>query len=299
MIPVSVITVTYNSSNEIVNFLDSVMPEIQDISGELIITDNNSNDDTCEILKSYSSKYVELKTQFNVENIGYSKANNQGISLAKGQYYLFLNPDIVIPTGAIRKLFKYISQTKGVGAVAPQLRYPDGRIQRSCRRFPSRKDIIYESFGFSHIFPNSTRFNGWKMNNFSFNEMKPVDQPAGAALMTDAKLINKLGGFDESFPMFFSDVDLCNKIWSEEKKIIFNPNIFLIHLGGSSVLRNRLKMMVSSHRSFYKYFKKYRRGALNNFYNSLTGLLLIIGLIPRMFIGYPLSILFGDRRDTL
>ena len=70
MFRVSVITVTYNSSNEIVDFLDSVIPEILNISGELIIIDNNSRDDTCEILKSYSERYTELTTQFNIENFG-------------------------------------------------------------------------------------------------------------------------------------------------------------------------------------------------------------------------------------
>ena len=299
MFRVSVITVTYNSSNEIVDFLDSVIPEILNISGELIIIDNNSRDDTCEILKSYSERYTELTTQFNIENFGYSKANNQGISIAQGQYYLFLNPDIIIPTGAISNLYKYINHMKDVGAVAPQLRYPDGRIQRSCRRFPSRKDVIYESLGLSRLLPNLTKFNRWNMNDFSFNEMMTVDQPAGAAIMANGKLINQLGGFDESFPMFFSDVDLCNKIWLESKKIIFNPNVFMIHLGGSSVLRSRLKMIVSSHLSFYKYFKKYKQGTINKLFNLLTGFLLMLGLIPRILIGYPLSRLFGGRQNTL
>jgi GT2 family glycosyltransferase len=298
MSSVSVITVTYNSGKDISNFLESALPEIKNLSGEIIIIDNNSRDDTTKILKKYSREYDFLKIIYNEANRGYSFANNQGITESKGKFLFFLNPDTIIVPGSIKQLISYLEKAKNTGAIAPQLRFPDGRIQKSCRKFPTRMDIIYESLGLNHLFPNSGKFNRWKMKDFGFNELTTVDQPAGAAFLVNSDLVKKLDGFDESLPMFFSDVDLCKRIWYAGKQIFFYPNVFVIHIGGSSVLRNRIKMMASSHVSFYKYLKKHNTLLSDKLINPVIGILLMITLLLRILF-YPLSYLLTCQRETL
>ncbi|MEE9189575.1 MAG: glycosyltransferase family 2 protein [Candidatus Neomarinimicrobiota bacterium] len=301
MISLSVITVTYNSQNEIRDFLDSAIPEISSLQGTLIIIDNNSKDDTVELIQSYSDNSAVLSLIINKKNVGFSRANNQGINQAKGEYLLFLNPDIIVPKDSINKLLKSIRSRKTLGAVAPQLRYPTGNIQRSCRRFPQRRDVLYEIIGLSRLFKYSTRFGHWKMADFSFNENRNVDQPAGAALMIKRDLINRLNGFDTSFPMFFSDVDLCRRIWNDGYQILFDASVSMIHLGGASIRRVPFRMIVSSHRSFYTYFRKNYLGRSNQILNVLTGFVLLLALIPRIIIVQPLLRIlpFSSGRENL
>ena len=255
MISISIIIVTYNSEKEIVNCINSLLPKMLDLNGEIVIIDNNSNDSTVSLLNEIDNKNITIIQ--NSTNIGYTIANNQGVMKSTGEYLFFLNPDTLISNGEIKNLLGELQNDKDCGAIAPQLRFPNGRIQNSCRRFPRRRDILYESIGLSKLFKNSKKFNYWKMGDFDHKITRLVDQPAGAAIIIPKKIIKEIGLLDEKFPMFFSDVDICKRIWNAGYNIQFNTNSFIIHTGGASVYQKRIKMIVSSHLSYWKYFNKY------------------------------------------
>jgi len=277
MTSVSIIIVTYNSEREIINCINSLLPQLNEVNGEIILIDNNSIDNTIFLINDIENKNISIIQ--NKENFGFTKANNQGIKNANGDYILLLNPDTTVPNDVIKILLNEIQDNSDCGAIAPQLRFSDGRIQNSCRRFPRRRDIIYESIGLSKIFKNSKEFNYWKMGDFDHNESRLVDQPAGAALLISKKVIDEIGLFDEQFPMFFSDVDLCKRIWAAGYNVQYTTNSFITHKGGASVYRKRIKMIVSSHFSFWKYFNKYKIELLDNVLNILVGIFLL-ALIP-------------------
>ncbi len=233
MISVSIIIVTYNSEKEIDNCIISLLPQLHEINGEIIIIDNNSTDNTISQINNFECKNISIVR--NNGNFGYTKANNQGIKNAKSDYILFLNPDTIVPNGTIKNLLDEIIDNKNLWAIAPQLRFPDGSVQKSCRRFPRRRDILYESIGLSKIFKNSKEFNYWKMGDFDHNKTILVDQPAGAALLIPKNIIAEIGLLDEQFPMFFSDVDLCKRIWDRGNNIQYSTNSYITHKGGASV----------------------------------------------------------------
>lgn len=297
MIFVSIIIVSYNSEKEIGNCIHSLLPQLNDINGEIIIIDNNSTDNTISIINNINSNSISLIQ--NKENLGYTKANNQGIKNAKGDYMLLLNPDTIVPNSTINKLLSEIKDNSNCGAIAPQLRFPDGSIQNSCRRFPRRRDILYESIGLSKLFKNSKEFNYWKMGDFDHKNNSLVDQPAGAALLIPTKIIDEIGLLDEQFPMFFSDVDLCKRIWDAGYNVQYTTNSFITHEGGTSVYRKRIKMIVSSHFSFWKYFNKYKTGLFDNILNLLVGIFLLT-LIPfRILLNLLLPNLIKRERRSL
>lgn len=277
MISVSIIIVTYNSEKEIGNCIHSLLPQLNDIDGEIIIIDNNSTDNTISLINNIDSKSISIIQ--NSDNVGYTIANNQGIKNAKREYIYFINPDTIVPNGVIKNLLNEMEDSKDCGAIAPQLRFPDGRIQKSCRRFPRRRDILYESIGLSKLFKNSKEFNYWKMGDFDHKTTCLVDQPAGAALLIPKKIIDEIGLLDEQFPMFFSDVDLCKRIWDAGYNVQYNTNSFITHKGGASVYRKRIKMIISSHLSFWKYFNKYNTKLFDYVLNVLVGIFLL-ALIP-------------------
>ena len=277
MTSVSIIIVTYNSESEIVDCINSLLPQLIDINGEIIIIDNNSKDNTISLIHEIEGNNISIIR--NNVNLGYTLANNQGINNAKSDYILLLNPDAIVPNGTVINLLNEIKDNKYIGAIAPQLRFSDGKIQNSCRRFPRRRDILYESIGLSKIFKNSKEFNYWKMGDFDHKKTCLVDQPAGAALLISRKIFNKIGLLDEQFPMFFSDVDICKRIWDAGFTVQFTTNSYITHQGGVSVYRKRFKMIVSSHLSFWKYFNKHNTELFDHILNVLVGIFLL-ALIP-------------------
>ena len=234
----------------------------------------------------------------NEKNEGFTKAVNQGVEIAGGAYIFILNPDTQLTEGSVERLLKTISSDNTIGLVAPQLRFPNGGIQYSCRRFPTFWNVLTEMTGLSRIFHRIRLLNGWKMGDFDHKMERDVDQPAGAALMVKKDLLEGLGGLDERFPMFFSDVDLCKRIKDMGKKIVYCPDAVITHKGGSTVLGRRPALIASSHLSLIRYFLKHHRGIMDAIPNLLITFLLLIG-IPFRIIG---NLIFPRRqikRQTL
>ena len=228
----------------------------------------------------------------NEKNEGFTKAVNQGVEIAGGAYIFILNPDTQLTEGSVERLMKKISSDNTIGLVAPQLRFPDGGIQYSCRRFPTFWNVLTEMTGLSRVFHRSKLFNGWKMGYFDHAMDRDVDQPAGAALMVKKDLLDGLGGLDERFPMFFSDVDLCKRIKDMGKRIVFCPDAVVTHGGGSTTLGRRPGLIASSHLSLIKYFMKHHRRIVDFIPNWTITFLLLVTL-PFRIIG---NLLFPRNR---
>ena len=276
--------------------MNSVQSTNQDGKFQAVVIDNASRDETAEIINAKKTKNLDFIQ--NTVNIGFTKAVNQGIDHASGEHIFILNPDTQFKPASVDALIRKLSADSEIGLVAPQLRFPDGGIQYSCRRFPTFWNVLTQMTGLSRIFHRSKLFNGWKMGDFDHKMERDVDQPAGAALMVKKDLLDELGSLDERFPMFFSDVDLCKRIKEMGKKIVFFPDAVIIHKGGSTVLGRRPALIASSHLSLIRYFLKHHRGIMDVIPNLLITLLLLIG-IPFRIIG---NLIFPRRqmeRQTL
>ncbi len=295
----SVLIVTYNSSQTIQACIESLMSELEAILGEVIIIDNHSTDDTPAILETLAAKYPELQIDLNRVNRGFAAGNNQALAKARGQQILILNPDTIIQARVLTHLLEELQKSEQIGIVAPQLQFPDGRIQKTCRRFPKHRDVVYNVFGLANLFPVNVHFNGWKMGEFDHQNRCQVDQPAGAALLIKGDLFRELNGFDLNFPMFFNDVDLCKRVSDAGYEIWFLPEYVITHIGGASVKKVKIKMTLSSHVSFFRYFEKHFTRLHQQPMNFLVGVLLYLSLIPRILILLLLGGSSNSRRDTL
>ena len=276
--------------------MDSVQSTNQNEKFQVVVVDNASRDETTGIINEKKTKNLDFIQ--NMDNVGFTKAVNQGVKIAGGEYLFILNPDTQLTEGSVERLMRTISSDNTIGLVAPQLRFPVGSIQYSCRRFPTFWNVLTEMTGFSRIFHRSKLLNGWKMGDFDHKMERDVNQPAGAAFMVKKDLLNGLSGLDERFTMFFSDVDLCKRIKDMGKKIVFCPDAVIIHKGGSTVFGRRPALIASSHLSLIRYFLKHHRGTMDVIPNLLISLLLLIG-IPFRIIG---NLIFPKRqikRQTL
>ena len=278
----SIVIVTWNSEKEIGDCLGSIIENTKDLNYEIIIVDNNSSDRTADIIsETAAEKFHRLKVILNTDNKGFTIACNQGILSSSGENVLFLNPDTKITGQALKILLVKLSESVTTGAAAPQLLNEDRTIQKSCRTFPDYFDMFCEFTLLTYFFPKSILFSNWKMNYFSHDVERKVEQPMAAALMVKRKVLNEIGNFDERYKMFFNDVDLCRKIYDKGYSILFCPDSKIIHEKGVSIYKDRERMIRIWNEDCLRYFKKYNNNIL--LYSWLFVNLKISGFLRILF----------------
>jgi len=276
---ISIVIVTFNNRPIIRRCLQTLSASLEGYSSQLCIIDNQSHDGTAELLQSPNFwkpfSFDAVEELYNSKNLGYTKGINQGLERATGRHILLLNPDIVFQGKIFASLFD-ILQNENIGVVSPQFRYPDEAIQPSCRRFPTKLDVLFEFFGLTRVFSQSAFFNAWRMPDFDHQHSRDVHQPQGAFLLMRNEVLDKVGFLDELFPMFFSDVDWCRRVITDNWRIYFFASDFVYHIRGASVNQKRARMIVSSHKSFVDYFRKYDKTRLDRCATFFIQLLLLV-----------------------
>lgn len=254
----SIIIVTWNSEKEIEKCIDSITEKTGGrIKYEIIITDNNSSDETREIILKKSADFPGIiKLIRNDENRGFTEACNLGIKSSEHQNILLLNPDTIVKESCFEILLRKLYEKEIYGAAAPQLLNEDGSIQNSCRNFPGYFDMLCELTLLSRLFAGSRKFNHWKMGDFMHNKDREVSQPMGAALLIKKTALKDNVLLDENMKMFFSDVDICKRIYDNGYKIIFIPDAKIIHGKGISIYKDRVRMMKLWNEDCLGYFRK-------------------------------------------
>lgn len=247
----SVIIVTYNSELDIKPCLDALVASQP--AAEIIVVDNASQDKTPEILQSVSN----IKTILNPKNVGYARANNQGIALAQGEYILLLNPDTEVQPDAIQLLVDHLDRNPECAAVAPRLLNPDGSQQLSIRAFPTFCSVLLEMTGLSRLFPRSSHLNTWRLRSFDYEKPGPVEQPMASCLLIRRTVLIELGGFDEKFPIYYNDVDLLYRMARKGYQTYYLPAARVFHKIGGSTNPIKSKMIYENHRSLFRFLKKH------------------------------------------
>jgi len=280
----SIIIVTFNNLPEIETCLQSLAVAARGYKTQLILIDNQSSDGTAEWLTAQrpqlSRTFHSLHLQINDRNRGFTAAINQGLARAQGDTLLLLNPDVQLTEAVLPALLNHLRGADRVGVVAPQLRFADGTIQPSCRRLPRRRDIVFEPMPLR--WQRSLGLRSWKMPEFDHSYSVSVDQPQGAFLLFRRSVLDAVGRLDERFFMFFSDVDWCRRVKEAGYEIWFVADVFVYHHQGSSVHRRRAAMLVTSHRSFRAYFRKYDRTFWQKTGTIIVSFILLISLLFRL-----------------
>lgn len=298
-VDLSILIVTYHSAETITACVQSLLDDPVTLKKEIIVVDNASRDGSVVLLEGLAESHPELVLICNTHNKGFAAGNNQALKKSSGKHVLILNPDTIVHPGAIQGLWDALEGNDAIAMTAPRMQYPDGRLQKTCRRFPTHGDVIYNSLGLAQLWPSSKTFNAWKMGDFDHQSARQVDQPAGAGMLVRGSVLRELGGFDENFPMFFNDVDLCKRIKDRGYEIWFLPQFIVDHVGGASVNRKKVKMTVSSHVSFFRYFEKHFTRIHQQPMNFLVGILLYLSLLPRLLFLMLSRDGSSHTRDTL
>lgn len=229
----SIIIVNWNTKELLRQCLNSI-PKVDNrgLKLEIIVVDNVSEDGSCEMVKK---EFPEVRLIQNKENLGFAKGNNVGLNEAKGEYIMILNSDTIIKEGAIEKLVKFLDTNENAAGVMPLLLNKDNSIQKDpiYLRFPSPLFVFinYNSF-FKKIAVNFFSDLLYSVNDFS--RVSEVEQLSGAAMIIKGDILKSIGGFDETYPYYFEDVDLSFQLRKLGYKLFMDPEAKIIHLGGQS-----------------------------------------------------------------
>jgi len=271
--------VNWNTRELLDRCLQSIHEHAGALSVDVIVVDNASSDGSADMV---SAKHPWVRLTANADNRYYAAANNQGLRELDAPYKLLLNPDIEVHAGSLETLVRFLQGNHHAGAVAPRLRGPDGKVQFTCRAFPGPDVVLYEALGLSRLFPRSRRFGKYRMTWWDYNDARPVDQPMASALLLRGDVLKPGRLFDEQFPMFFNDVDLCRRLWDVGWEVWFTPEAEMTHLGGASTRQVRREMVIESHRSFLAYYRKHYWRKINPVAYGAAVLLLQAGLWARL-----------------
>jgi hypothetical protein len=178
------------------------------------------------------------------------------IKLGEGKYHLVLNSDIIFTENTVEKLLKFMEKNHDVGLVSPKILLPDGSIQYLCRRLPSLFDFIIIRFMPKFILKFfQARIDYYEMRETGYNKIMDVLFLTGAFMLIRRSVLDKIGGFNENFFMYFEDIDLCRRI-KKISRTVFYPHTNVIHLwqGGT---RKNIRLLLVSIRSAIYYFSKW------------------------------------------
>jgi N-acetylglucosaminyl-diphospho-decaprenol L-rhamnosyltransferase len=253
----SVIIVNWNTSDLLRLCLQSLETYHPSVDYEVIVIDNASDDFN---LEEFALCFPHVCFIRNDLNIGYAAANNQGIVRASGEYILLLNPDTQVTEGALDSLVNFMDHRPDAAACGAKLVRPDGRVELSIRGFPYPLALVFEILGLPRIFPQSRSIGRYRMRWFSYDSEAEVDQPMGSCLILRRKAVDEIGLLDESFPIFFNEVDWLYRARMKGWKVYFTPEAVVIHEGGAATSRaNRRAMIRESHESLIRFYNKHFR----------------------------------------
>lgn len=221
----SVIILNYNDAILTAKCVDYVVDSAKKagIDVQIIIVDNSADKTAEELKKLLPSDALIIE---NIENQGFSKANNQGIKLSEGKYVLLLNNDAFINPECLINGMNYINQNMDCGIWAPKLVGEDGQFQISCACLPSLRGLIYEYILIKNYdcYPDLEK---WE-------EPHNVGNVVGAFFLMNRDIIDSVGLLDEDFFFTVEDVDYCKRVHEAGLNVIYDPNNSIVHIGGLS-----------------------------------------------------------------
>jgi GT2 family glycosyltransferase len=256
----SIVIICWNDWKVIENCLRSIIECTHKIRYEVIVSDNGSTDGSVEKIHA---QFPAVRVLENRTNLGFAKGNNAGISEARGEYVLILNPDTIVHDGSLDRWIEFADQHREAGAFGCRVHNLDGTYQRSARPFPTISRYLVSALGLRFLghlkrLVLSDEYEWWKGDT-----ERDVDWQSGCCIMLRDEMLKTLGGFDEQFFYQFEEVDLCRRVWNAGSRIRFTPKVSITHLGGQSVGRFPVRFAVEICRNGYRYFYKHygSRGA--------------------------------------
>ena len=254
----SVVIVNYNVKYFLEQVLHSVRQAMGQLAVEVFVVDNNSVDDSVQMVQE---KFPWVHLIANEENVGFSRANNQAIKLAKGKYVLLLNPDTLVEEDTFEKTIAFMDNHPKAGGLG--VRMIDGKgnfLPESKRGFPSPYVAFCKAFGLSRLFPRSRTFNRYHLGYLDPNENHEVEVLSGAFMLLRKSVLDEIGLLDETFFMYGEDIDLSYRIIKAGYQNYYFSDTTIIHYKGESTKKGSMNYVRVFYNAMIIFARKHFEG---------------------------------------
>ncbi|ADZ09545.1 glycosyl transferase family 2 [Methanobacterium lacus] len=270
MLTLSAIILNYKDPELTARSVQALLESAQaiNVKAQVVVVDNSATE-TAESLKKLLGDDITLIE--NRENQGFSRANNQGMEVATGDYILLLNNDAFVNSETLHMGLNYLDNHEKCGVWSPKLVGLDDKFQVSCARLPSLRGLIAEYIQFKNL--------DWYPDLEKWNEPTDVGNVVGAFMLFRRKLLDEVGMLDEDYFFNVEDVDYCKRIHEAGYEVIYDPRYSVVHIGGASQPGKWVNDPYM-HKNRKIYFKK-NHGAVQGI---IAGLVIWTGLNMRRFM---------------
>jgi len=239
--PVATIGIlTYHSRELLKGLLESIQRHRWEHSYEIVVVDNDSADDTIPMVEKL---WPSVRLVRNPVNRGVAPARNQIFRMSECEFVIILDVDTEVHPGSLDTLVNTMREHPEAGIAGPKLVYGDGRLQHSCRPFPSPMNIAIEGTFLRDWFPKSRFVKDYTLEDWDHQELREVDWMYGAALIIRKSVLDRVGLFDEGFFYLYEDIDLCFRVRKSGIKILYDPQAVVTHFlprERKGILHNRI-----------------------------------------------------------
>jgi GT2 family glycosyltransferase len=274
----SVIIVNYNVKYFLEQCLHSVQKAVRNLEAEIFVVDNNSVDGSVRMVREKFPGVIQIE---NKENRGFSRANNQAIRKAHGEFILLLNPDTIIEDDTLEKCVEFMDEHPDAGGLGVKMIDGKGKfLPESKRGLPLPSVAFFKIFGFAALFPKSKLFNRYHLGYLDKDRPHEVDVLAGAFMMIRKRVIDEIGMLDENFFMYGEDIDLSYRITRAGYKNYYFPGTRIIHYKGESTKKSSLNYVFM----FYNAMIVFARKHFSRENARLFSLLINLAIYIRAFV---------------
>lgn len=279
---IGVAVVSFNTREYLRACLDSVLSESP---SEVIVVDNGSSDGSVEMVRQ---DYPTVVLHLEPTNPGYGAGANRAIERTASPYVLLLNTDTLLQPGALRSLGDYLDRHPRAGVVGPRLTNPDGTLQPSCFPFPSPLVTLLDTSPVGRLIALVPALRNRYPRTWAHTHARTVPCVLGAALAIRREAFEAVGGFDESFFMYFEETDLCYRLHRAGWETHFAPVTDVAHAGGVSTMQRRTAMRAQLFLSSLRYHERHH-GTLGLAGATLVVKSIVLAKLARDAIRYHLT----------
>ena len=239
----SIVIVNWNTREMLRNCLQSIPVHNDDYRVEVIVVDNASEDHSGAMV---TADFPAVTLIQNTENLGFAKATNQGLRVARGRYLLLLNSDTLVHGAVLGDSVRYMDERADVGMMGCKVLNEDGSTQMTCSRFPSFANLLLQTLGLNR-FRHPHWLQRYQMLDWDRNDEREVEVISGCYLLVRRETMERVGLLDESFFLYGEETDWCRRCAEDGWKLMFAPVGCITHLGSGSSrqLNYRRDLMLS------------------------------------------------------
>ncbi len=254
MTDLTISIVSYNTKDLLISCIESAYRNLSGFEYEIIVVDNNSKDNSANIVEE---KFPKVKIIRNKENLFFSRAHNQALKIASGRYFLILNSDTYFIDGSLINMIDFLDNSPQIGASEGIQEFPDGAILSTCSMHSSPINDIIELTVLKKIFKDSPRLTKYRLADWDRKSNREVDVACDAFLLVRTELLRSVGGYDETLKLYYTENDLCMRIQKQGCKVFHFADARVIHHVSASANKEGYKKISAIYKKdLLNYYRK-------------------------------------------